>query len=167
VVWLAFLAAAGTGLTLKDSHEESFAVRGPGGTLAETPAEGALYAAALAEIAARTEPGEPIFVAPLMTGLYPLSGHSSPLGKISMLPGALPDAADQRAAIAELDRAGVRLVVTDSAKTWAGYGHGAFGETFDRELAGWIERNFDRVATLRANGETPRTLDVWVRRDST
>jgi hypothetical protein len=167
VVWLAFLAAAGTGLTLKDSHEESVAVRGPGGTLAETPAEGALYAAALAEIAARTEPGEPIFVAPLMTGLYPLSGHSSPLGKISMLPGALPDTADQRAAIAELDRAGVRLVVTDPAKTWAGYGHGAFGETFDRELAGWIERNFDRVATLRANGETPRTLDVWVRRDST
>jgi hypothetical protein len=163
VAWVTFLAAAGTGLTLKDARAESFTVRGPGGALAETPAEGALYQNALAEIALRTEPGEPILVAPLMTGLYPLSGHESPLDKISMLPGALPEAEDQLAAIEQLEAAGVRLVVTDD-RTWIGYGHGAFGETFDTVLAGWVGDNFDRVATLRVDGETPRTLDVWIRR---
>ena len=165
VAWVAFLAAAGTGLALKDARAESVTVRGPGGALAETPAEARLYQGALDEIARRTEPGEPIFVAPLMTGLYPLSGHDSPLDKISMLPGALPDASDQLAAIGELDRAGVRLVVTDD-RTWLGYGHRAFGETFDGLLASWIEHNFDRVTTLRAEGEKPRTVSIWTRRDT-
>jgi 4-amino-4-deoxy-L-arabinose transferase-like glycosyltransferase len=165
VAWVTFLVAAGTALTLRDARAESVSVRGPGGTLAETPAEGALYQRALDEIAARTEPGEPILVAPLLTGLYPLSGHDSPLWKISMLPGALPDAADQRAAIAELDRAGVRLILIDD-RTWPGYGHGAFGESFDRMLAGWIERHFERVATLTAHGDTPRAIGVWARRGS-
>jgi len=162
-LWVAFLVAASTGLTLKDARAESATVHGPGGALAETPAEGALYSAALDEIAARTRPGEPIFVAPLMTGLYVLSGHDSPLGKISMLPGALPEDGDQLAAIARLESAGVRLIITDR-REWVGYGHTSFGDSFDRVLAGWIESNFDRVKELRAEGEKPRTLDVWFRR---
>jgi hypothetical protein len=165
VAWVVFLVAAGTGLALKDAHSEMIVVRGPGGALAETPAAAGVYQAALDEIAARTEPGEPILVAPLMTGLHPLSGHQSPLSKISMLPGALPDRSDQLAAIEELDRAGVRLVLTNR-REWLGYGHGAFGETFDQVLAGWIERNFDRVATFTAEGEAVRAIDVWVRRRS-
>jgi hypothetical protein len=165
VAWVAFLAAAGTGLALHDARSESVVVRGPGGAIAETPAEGALYQAALDEIAARAEPGEPILVAPLMTGLHVLSGHESPLRKISMLPGALPDPADQRAAIGELDRAGVRLILTNR-REWIGYGHGAFGETFNQELAGWIERKFDRVTTFYADGEEVGAIDVWVRRGS-
>ena len=165
VAWVAFLAAAGTGLALNDARSESVVVRGPGGALAETPAEGALYQAALDEIAARTEPGEPILAAPLMTGLHVLSGHESPLRKLSMLPGTLPEPADQRAVIAELDRTGVRLVLTNR-REWIGYGHGAFGETFNQELAGWIERNFDRVTTFYADGEAVGAIDVWVRRGS-
>ena len=163
VLWIGFVAAASAGLTLKDARAESVTVRGPGGALAETPAEAALYQGALDEIAARTEPGAPIFVAPLMTGLYPLSGHDSPLDKISLLPGALPDAEDQRAAIEQLEAAGVRLVITDN-REWIGYGHTSFGDSFDRELATWIENNFERVTVLRAEGEKSRTLDVWVRR---
>jgi hypothetical protein len=165
VGWVAFLLAAGTGLALKDARAETVVVHGPGGSLAETPVEGSVYQAALAEIAARTEPGEPILVAPLMTGLHVLSGHESPLRKISMLPGALPGRADQVAAIEELDRAGVRLILTNR-REWLGYGHGAFGETFNQVLAAWIERNFDRVTTFHAGGEAVGAIDVWVRRGS-
>jgi 4-amino-4-deoxy-L-arabinose transferase-like glycosyltransferase len=165
VAWVALLLAAGTGLALKDARSETVVVSGPGGALAETPAEGAAYQAALDEIATRTEPGEPILAAPLMTGLHVLSGHESPLPELSLLPGALPGRADQLAAAEELDRAGVRLVLTNR-REWLGYGHGAFGETFDQVLAGWIERNFDRVATLPARGTPLVAIDVWVRRDS-
>ncbi len=127
VLWIAFLVGAGAGLTLKDARAESVTVRGPGGAIAETPAEARLYQSALDAIATRTEPGEPILVAPLMTGLYPLSDRTSPLPEISLLPGALPTKADERAAIARLEQADVRLVITDN-REWPGYGHTSFGE---------------------------------------
>jgi hypothetical protein len=160
--WIAFLAAISIGLTLKDARAESVTVRGPGGALAETPAEAALHQQALHEIAARTRPGEPILAAPLLTGLYVLSGHESPLRELSLLPSALPSRADEEAAIRSLDGAGVRLVVTDD-RTFGGYGHGAFGTTFQRRLAAWLQDEFKRVRTLSAPAES-RTMDIWIRR---
>jgi hypothetical protein len=163
VLWIAFLVAAGAGLTLKDARAESATVHGPGGALAETPGEARLYQAALDVIAARTSAGEPILVAPLLTGLYGLSDRGSPLPELSLLPGALPTAADERAAIARLEAAGVRLAITDN-REWPGYGHTSFGESFDGELARWIERNFNHAATIRAPGGKNRKLDVWLKR---
>jgi hypothetical protein len=163
--WLTFLATAGAGLAIKDARVESTTVRGPGGALAETPAEAGLYQAALEQIAARTSPGDRILVGPLLTNLYVLSDRRSPLPELSLLPGALPTEADERSAIARLDRADVQLVVTDR-REWPGYGHGAFGETFDRVLAAWLTRNFNHAATLEAGGDESRTLDVWRRRVS-
>jgi hypothetical protein len=162
-LWLAFLAAAGAGLTLKDARAESVSVHGAGGAIAETPAEARLYQSALDVIAARTNPGDPILVAPLMTGLYPLSGRESPLPEISLLPGALPTRADERAAIARLEKTDVRLVITDN-REWPGYGHTSFGDSFDRELARWIEGNFNHAATIRTPGDKDRALDVWLKR---
>jgi hypothetical protein len=98
-----------------------------------------------------------------MTGLYPLSLHDSPLREISMLPGALPKPSDERAAIARLDAAGVRLVITDR-RDWAVYGQGSFGETFDRILDNWIRQNFEHTSTISVPGLVTRTLDVWTRR---
>lgn len=168
--WIAFLAAAGMGLTIKDARADSATVRGPGGALAETPREASLYRTALRWIDRSARPGEPIFVAPMMTALYPLSGHRSPLEEITMLPGALPSVADERRAIAALETARVRLVVTDD-RVWPAYDHLAFGESFDRVLAGWIASHFERVATVHTAGWTsfegtqpPRTLFVWLRR---
>jgi hypothetical protein len=161
--WVALLAAGGAWLAVDEAGRDQVLVRGPGGSLAEAPAEAALYQRALDEIAARTSPGEPIFVSPLMTGLYVLSGHQSPLREISSLPTVLADPADERAAVARLDRAGVRVVVTDS-RTWKGYGHTSFGGSFQRQVAAWLERGFDRAATIRAPGAGTRTLQVWVRR---
>ena len=159
-VWVALLAAGGAYLAVNEAGRETATVHGPGGSLAESPAEAALYQRALDEIAARTEPGEPIFVAPLMTGLYVLSGHDSPLPIISALPSGLPTAGDERDAIARLDRAPVNLVLTDS-REFKGYGQTAFGESFQRELAGWIEANFERAGTIR--GPEGRTVTVWTR----
>jgi hypothetical protein len=164
IAWLAFLVAVGAGLTVKDSRAEAFTVQGSAGTLAETPGEGALYQSALGWIERSTKPGDPIFVSPLMTGLTVLSGRPSPLPELSMLPGALPTPQDERAAIARLDRAGVRLAVTDR-RTWPGYGHTEFGGSFQRIVAGWLERSFTHAATLRGQGSKgDRTLDIWTRR---
>ncbi len=164
VAWLAFLACAGVGLTIMDARAETVTVSGPGGTLAESPGEGALYQQALGWIERTTEPGDPIFVSPIMTGLNVLSGRPSPLPEISMLPGALPTPQDELAAVSRLDQAGVRLAVTDR-REWPGYGHTHFGGSFQRIVRGWLERNFTHAATLRARGaKGERTLDVWTRR---
>ncbi len=106
-----------------------------------------LYQAALGWIERTTAPGEPIFIAPMLTGLYALSARPSPLEQISMMPGALPTPPDERRAISTLEAAKVRLILTDD-RTLPVYGQGAFGDTYDRELAHWIERTYDRVATM-------------------
>ena len=164
-MWVAFLAAAGLGLSLNDASRESGVVSGSGGKLAETPAEAHLYGEALRWIDRRTEPGEPILVGPLLTGLYVLADRESPLRELSLLPSALPSEQAERAAIARLEASGVNLAITDR-RDWPGYGHGSFGGTFDRVLAAWIAENFDRETTLTAAGSPPRALDVWIKRRS-
>jgi Dolichyl-phosphate-mannose-protein mannosyltransferase len=162
VAWVTFAAAGGLYLALNEAGRERMTVRGPGGSLAEAPAEGALYQRALDAIAAHSRPGEPILVTPLMTGLYVVADRTSPLRQISTLPSGLPTRADERAAIARLERADVRLAITDASRRWPGYGHTTFGDSFQRELAGWIEDRFRRVE--RIGGGSGRRLDVWVRR---
>ena len=164
VLWLSFLVASAAGLTLKAAGDESVVVRGPGGALAETPVEARAYERALQWIAAETEPGDPILVAPLMTALHPLSGRETPLQELTTVPGALPTDADEREAIRRLETAGVRLAITDRRR-WPGYGHGAFGTTFHGRLSDWIDTNFARVTVIRSgSGEDTRTFDVWLKR---
>jgi hypothetical protein len=169
-VWIAFVASAGVGLALKDAREDSVEVHGAGGTLSESVHEARLYQAAVDWIERETRPGEPIFVAPMMTGLYALSQRASSVDEISMLPGALGSADAERRAIAALDESETRLVLTDD-RTWPGYGHGAIGETFDRELMRWLRSNFQVAAGITiprretVNGVEPaRTLQIWLRR---
>lgn len=161
-VWLAFLAAAGVGLTIKDAAAETATVRGPGGSLAATPADAAPLQAALDVIGTNTSPGDPILLAPQLTTLYTLSGRVDPLPEISLLPGALPTREDELGAIARLERQDVRLVVTDR-RPFTEYGHTAFGQSFDRTLAGWIRTRFDHLATLPAGPGGTHTLDIWIR----
>jgi Dolichyl-phosphate-mannose-protein mannosyltransferase len=161
VAWVAFLAAAGLFLALDEAGRDRVAVRGPGGVLREAPVESFLYQQALGEIQARTRAGEPIFVSPLMTGLYVLSDRHSPLRVISALPSTMSSAFAQQDAIMRMQRAGVRLAITDT-RAWPGYGHGAFGETFQRRIANWLQRQFTLVRTIRAPGGE-RALLVWAR----
>jgi hypothetical protein len=163
VAWVALIAASGAWLTIHDARAESVTVHGPGGALTAPAAEGRLYRAALAEISAHARPGDPIFVAPMMTGLYALSGHESPLRDISMLPGALAAPGGEHAAVVRLSQSKVPVVLIDH-RTWKGYGQTEFGRSFDRELSAWIKRNYVHTGTLRSAGERPRTIDVYTRR---
>ncbi len=165
-VWLAFLAAIGVGLTIKDANAKTATVSGPGGSLAASPADAAVLNPALRAIERYTQPGDPILVAPQLTSLYVLVDRRDPLPQLSLLPGALSGSGGEQAAIARLDQAHVRLVVTDRQHLTE-YHQGAFGSTFDRSLMAWISAHFTRVSTLgRPSGGDGHVLDIWMRRQS-
>jgi hypothetical protein len=166
VLWLGFLAAAGFGLTLKDARAESASVAGPQGTLQATPSEAATYNAVLDWIDSGTRPGDPVLIAPQLTSLYTLSGRTDPLDRISLLPGALSDPADERAAITQLERSGVRIAVIDKRPFTEYGGHTSFGDSFDRLVAKWLHRHFVLAHTYRSGDPTPRPVEIWVRRSS-
>ena len=65
------LAAAGMGLTVKDARFDGAAVSGPGGTIAETARRSGSLPGSPRLDRRETRPGDSIFVAPLMPGLYP------------------------------------------------------------------------------------------------
>lgn len=161
-LWLAFLAAAGIGLTLKDARGESAAIRGPGGALEAEPREAAVYGAALSWVLANTSAGERILAAPQLTWMYTLAEREVPLEQISLHPGALPSTEDEREAIARLEASGVRAVVIDR-RDFPEYGHASFGRSFNPTLAGWIERTFEREAVFTSGSDSPR-LEAWLRR---
>ena len=159
--WLAFLGAAGFALTVKDAQNESAAVSGPGGTIKAPEDDANAYRAALADVVRFTEPGEKVLFAPQLSALYALSGRTDALPNISLLPGMLDGIPAERQAIARLDAAHVRVIVTDQ-HSFTEYGQGSFGDTYDKNLAVWIARNFEQ------SGKYPgasHTLVVW-RRDT-
>ena len=169
-LWLVFLAAAGVGLTVKDARFDGATVSGPGGAIAETAPEAALYQSALDWIARETRPGDSIFVAPLMPGLYSLSARENPTEQLSLLPGSVAAGAKEEALIETLREANVELVVTDD-RLWHVYGRGAFGVSFNKPVAAWIKRNFEVIAELRSGpwhsfeGDIPpRQLTIWKKR---
>jgi hypothetical protein len=127
------------------------------------PIDGGAYAGAVAEVERRTQPGDQILVGPQLTWLYVFTDRSDPLKQLSLLPGSLGSAADEEAAIARMD--GVKLAVIDR-KPLKQYGHGAFGETFDKRIMAWLERDFERVATVRGDGADARAFDIWARSGS-
>jgi hypothetical protein len=163
VAWLAALAIAGAGLATKDARAEQVVVHGPGGALAEPPAEAAAYRTALTWIAANSRPGDRILVGPMLTGLYVLADRQSPLREISLLPGALPTRAAEQAAINRLAGARVPLVITDS-RSFPQYGQTAFGESFDQLLAAWVKGHYRPAASVGVPGAKPRELQLWLRR---
>jgi hypothetical protein len=162
--WLAFLAVAGIGLTVRDARAESSSVRGPGGALKAQPALAAAYQHVADAIAARTRPGEPILLTPQMSWLYTLADRKDPVREISLLPGMLAGAGRERGAIARLEAAQVRLAVVDR-HSFPDFGHTFFGGSFDRRVDTWIRLNFRRVARFNTGGdiESPR-LEIWLRR---
>ena len=160
--WLAFLAAVGIALAIKDARAETVVLSTPSGTVRVAPADAGAYAGALAAVDRLTLTSEPVLFAPQLSALYVLSGRPDPLAQISLLPGALPSVSAERQAIARLNAKHVRVIVTDT-RTFAEYGNGSFGTSFDRTLAAWIARNFNRSGAFA--GKT-HTLVVWRRSSS-
>lgn len=162
--WLCFLAVLGGGVTLRDARAESATVSGPGGTLAAKPAEARAYREALRWIEASTPVGAPVLLAPQLTALYTISDRTNPLPQLSLLPGALSDPSEERAAIALLDERAVPLVIVDN-RPFTEYGHEGFGVTFDVLLADWLQRDYRRVARLQTGVTGAAALDIWLRRN--
>jgi Dolichyl-phosphate-mannose-protein mannosyltransferase len=165
MLWLAFLALAGTWLTVWEARMDTVAVSGPGGTLYAAPPDGRMYASALAWIDAHSRPGDPVLIAPQLTALYTLSGRRDPLPQISLLPGVLPDRKANQAAVSELQQSGVRLAVIDT-RSFTEYGQTTFGRSFDQGVAAWLDRNFIHVRTLTAGVPGGRQIELWIRRRS-
>jgi hypothetical protein len=160
--WIALAAFAVAALGARDAHRASFTVQTPHGAFRTTAAQGRPFSAALRIIERATRPGDAVLVAPQLQALEVLSGRRSALRELSLLPGALPDAAAERLAIAQLDAAHVRVAVLDR-RALKEYGNGAFGSTFDRVLHSWVTTRFHRVATVGGSGERPLQLDIWER----
>jgi hypothetical protein len=163
--WIALAACTVAALGAREAHRASYAVQTPHGAFRTTAAQGRPFSAALKIIERDTKPGDAVLVAPQLQALEVLSGRRSVLRQLSLLPGALPDAAAERAAIARLDAAHVRVVVLDR-RALKEYGNGAFGSTFDRVLHAWVTTRFTRVATVGGSGERPLELDIWERHTS-
>ena len=157
--WLAFLAATGFALAVKDARADSVVVSGPGGSLKAGRGDADAYRGALADVVRLTRPGEAVLFAPQLSALYALSGRADALPNISLLPGMLDSVSAEQQAIARLAAAQVRVIVTDR-HSFTEYGQGSFGTTFDRTLAAWVARNFERSRTFRGQSHT---LVVWRR----
>jgi hypothetical protein len=154
-------------LQVKDARDETFTVRGPGGSIAAPAADGPVYQQALDVIARETRKSEPILLAPQMTALYVMSERQDPLSALSLLPGALQTPAAEDVAIRQMEDLNLRLAITDRT-TLDRYGKGAFGVGYDRRIGAWLRKDFDHIMTLRGSdsaGNRPRTLDVWLRRN--
>ncbi|WP_028065246.1 glycosyltransferase family 39 protein [Solirubrobacter soli] len=161
LAWLALLVVGSAGLALHDARAETAKAHGPHGTLTAAPQDAVALQGALDIIARETKPGDPILVAPQLSSLYVMSGRKDPLPQLSLLPGALPTPADEKAAIRRMGD--VRLVLIDRNPLTL-YRHGAFGTTFDRQLAAWVRRDFVRVATVAGPGQDALAIDAWLRR---
>jgi hypothetical protein len=160
--FIALAACVVAALGARDAHRASYRVQTPHGAFRTTAGQGQPFSAALRIIERDTRPGEAVLVAPQLQALEVLSGRRSALPQLSLLPGALGDAAAERQAIARLDSAGVRVAVLDR-RALREYGNGAFGTTFDRVLNTWVTTHFHRVATVSGSGERPLQLDIWER----
>jgi hypothetical protein len=160
VCWLAFLGAAGVALAVKDAQAETLSVSGPGGTIKVAEADANAYRGALKTVDRLTKPGERVLFAPQLSALYTLSGRRDALPNISLLPGMLDGVRGEQQAIARLEAAHVRVLVTDR-HSFTEYGNGSFGTSFDQTLAAWVAGHFHEAGTFP--GES-HTLVVW-RRD--
>jgi hypothetical protein len=159
VGWLAFLAAVGLALAVKDAHTETVMVSGPGGSIRMAPANAHAFQGALSTVARISRRGDAVLFAPQLSALYVLADRTDPLAQISLLPGAFRSASVEQQGIERLKAARLRVVVTDTHPLTE-YGHGSFGTSFDQTLVRWIEHNFVAVNTF--HGRT-HTLIVWRR----
>jgi hypothetical protein len=82
------------------------------------PGAAGILAAVVSAVQSRTQPGEPIFVAPYAPMLYVLAERPNPTRYDLLLPGQL-DATVEREVVEQLDASGVRVVVVND-NAWGG-----------------------------------------------
>lgn len=161
--WVGALCVACLVLVAIDGRHETATIHAARGTLRVPATQQPAYQGAIAAIQGSTKRHEKIFLAPQLSALAALTERDQATIPVALLPGAIPDGAQETWAISHLGD--VRLAITDR-RPLTEYGQGAFGITFDRGLGAWLRRDFRHVATLRGSGANPVVLDVWTRRST-
>ncbi len=90
-------------------------------------------------IDSHTSPGERTLDLPADAGLNFMTDRPPALYDVMFLPGLLDSRADERKAIARLEREGVRYAVI-SKRRFDGYGFSRFGVDYNHLLASYVER---------------------------
>jgi hypothetical protein len=106
-------------------------------------------------VTAHSRPGEQVLVVPDDSAVHFLTDRDPPLYDVSFLPGRLDTKADERDAIARLDRAPPCLVVL-AARSFDNFGLPRFGVDYNRLLGGWISRSYRTAATYGDVAHPPR-----------
>jgi len=96
-------------------------------------------------IAARTEPGEPIFALPSDGGIYFMADRPPATYEVMFLPGLIDSSADERRTIARLEREQVKLTVL-SSRDFSAFGFRTFGTDYDPLLGKWIDTGSRPIA---------------------
>ena len=117
-------------------HDDT-AVHTARGTFMTEAGSAAALQPAVRAVDALTAPGERILAAPLDGGIYFMTDRRPALRELSVLPGLIVSPAEQRAAVARLQRDGVRLALL-GARDFTDWGHPAFGVDYDPLIGAWL-----------------------------
>jgi hypothetical protein len=119
-------------------------------------------------IRTHTDPGEPILALPADAGIYFLADRPQALYENMFLPGLLDTEADERAAIARLEREGVRYALVSNRDTSA-FQTGRFGSGYDRLLgrylrSGRLVASFGNLSAAPGGGNPSQGFRVYALR---
>lgn len=135
----------------------NFRLTAPRGTLYLPASSGPAISEALSFIEQHTASDEAIVVVPEGSDLAFLSGRQMPLRHQILIPG-LMDEAEERAAIAKMQQAGVRYVLIVN-RPMREFGAEAFGRDFYQTLGAWITEHYHLVKVCGApDAASPETL---------
>jgi hypothetical protein len=127
-------------------HDDT-AVHTPRGTFMTEAAAAVALQAAVRSIDAQTRPAQRILAAPLDGGLYFMADRRPALRELSLLPGLIDSAAEQRQAIARLRVAHVALVAV-GARDFSSWGTPRFGVDYDPLLGAYLRTSASSRETL-------------------
>ncbi len=133
---------------------DTTAVHTPRGTFVTTAAAAPAIQAAVRKIDALTSPGQRILAAPVDGGLYFMSDRRPALRELSLLPGLIASAGEERTAIARLRRDRVTLAVIGS-RDFSSWGSRTFGVDYDPLLGQYLHSQALDVETLGTLANPP------------
>lgn len=107
------------------------------GTFLTQASSAAALQPAVRAVDALTSPGQRILAAPLDGGIYFMTDRRPALRELSLLPGLIVSPAEQRAAIARLQRETVGLALL-GARDFTDWGHPTFGVDYDPLIGAWL-----------------------------
>ncbi len=120
-------------------HDNTVVHTARGTFMTSSQGAGALQSA-VASVDRLTAPGQHILAAPLDGGIYFMTDRTPALRELSVLPGLIVSAAEQRAAIARLrrDHVGVALI---GARDFSDWGSRTFGVNYDSQIGEYVRRH--------------------------